>query len=407
MHKLSEAVSQLLGNPGTPMSGALAQRAKDIGLGPPRRTRVRKNRSRGKKSSKPKGMPPPHVVAASPAFKEYLKANSSAFSTKTAPPFMSFNPQPSLQARAGRATFAAKQNVPTGFELWIAVGCQDTVTMDGNAYHVGGWVDNSAAYRWMGPYISGPTANVLPTIGAMQLVGAGLNFSPNLTGTIPMPPLQNWPISTNASNVASSQRYMPTCWEVYLENETPIGTRGGDFVTVNPGASSLIDPAGTTCSALLKNGSYRESASHEGHLFVPARPVDLGFRHAENAYIPFGAAPNALMSNPSGFIIYRNTTATQQNISIRAAAKYAIAGVSAAAVTTQLDLTPHHAGHYEAASSAVTSGTIHPTLIGMGSLAAHKAVATGKSTLEALGNLMESYGSQVITAGAAKAGFTV
>jgi len=349
MRKMQKQLNNLLGqaDPGLP---AIIGRDAHVVL-PGGSKPGRKQRQPRRKAGEPK------AKKVAPSFEKFLKANSSAFSTDLAPPFMSFNPQPTLAAQPARAVSSITTQVANNTELWIAVGVQDDVSMDGIAYHVDYFSDSLTTARWLGPYQSNYSddGTIAPAIGVYAGLTAGSSWTNSLNTRTAFVPVRSWPIATSlAAGGAGAQRYMPTCWDILGINTTPVSLRGGEWITVLPPSSSVVTSAGITVDQLMLNGSYREHGSQEVHHHVPVRPTDMSYRHLRTDAGPGGST----MSNPAGFVIFRNNSGQTQTLRITLAQKYAIGGTVAAALTRNVDLAPHHAGHYETVSSAVTNGMV-------------------------------------------------
>jgi hypothetical protein len=115
------------------------------------------------------------------------------------------------------------------------------------------------------------------------------------------------------------------------------------------------------------------------------------------------------MTNPAGVLIFRNSTTNTQNIRIYGATKYVIAGTAAAALTSPADHSPHHMGHYENVSSAITAGLAHPVMLKQIGDTVVSAINSGKSVLGAIASkglaVASKAGLDQIKVAIARAGF--
>lgn len=396
LHRQEQLLSQIVGQPNRVMSDKTARNYHNTGLGKDRAPR---------KPRKPAGASKVTLPMA-PGFSEFLKANSSAFTNKLAPPFATSNPQPSIANRASRATAVRTIDVDAGKQIVFRFGISDTISMDGNAYHIKPFVDSFGVYRWTGPYAHSTGAGLIhPSLGIMYIIGnVDDPVTPTLTGNTPLIPQAGWPLDTNDTIGPGTQRYVPTCWTMNVINETILAERGGDFVTCLPASSSAI--GSIRVEDLVRFGSYKEHSSNQVDFHVPVRPVDLAYRHLfEN---PTSLA-NAEMSNPAGYLVFRNTTTKKQTLRIYGGTKYTVAGSLPATLLDPADHSPNHSGHYENISAAVTAGQVHPTALHEAGQTVMKAIHEGTSVLAAIGEKGLAVGKaaalKAISVGASNSGF--
>lgn len=401
MRRFENKVDQLMGDPSAGVPLVVAPRATDVGLR--RKPAAAKRGGQAKRGRTP-----------APAFLAFLNANKDAFSATLAPPFMSFNPEPSLEARAGRCTRQLLTTVPAGEAYWIMFGQTDQSGMDGLAKHVRGWDEGTSVYALF-PFdtvvpVAAPNTLHAAMAVARQLpiasvFSANLNFSGFGSGAADaFTPVAKWPIAHYTGGI-DHERAMWTSWGISSTNVTPIGTRGGTHVCVSPSGQSSVN-GNFSLDSLPLQPSYHEDGAQQMVRTFHARPCDLSYAHVLDSFT-FDGAKGGHLTNPAGIYVFRNDTAFPQILKLVLSAKYAVAGQAAAAVVEPVDATPQHASHYEAASAHVTAGAVPPQKFDVVAKMAHVAQETGTSLIDKVGKMASAAGGKVLAGLAAGAGFAV